>query len=229
MDSLDFFIVSVSLTDLAVQFNETSSNITWGITLVLMFRSVGAFIFGVWSDRFGRKWPFVANCVLFIVLELGTGFCNTYAEFLACRAMFGVVMGGLYGNAVATALEDVPDEARGIMSGIFQAGYPVGYLLATAFARALVNTTASGWRSLFWFSAGPPVLLIIWRLWLPETQTFREREMARPRGGDFTKGFVVAVKDHWLVLVYMVLLMAGFNYMVGIFVSDQERHCSNRL
>ncbi|KAJ5613345.1 sugar transporter family protein [Penicillium lagena] len=212
MESLDFFCVSLLVPELAVEFNQSSSKITWGITLVLMFRSAGAVIFGVWSDRFGRKWPFVTNCGLFIVLELATGFCNTYAEFLACRALFGVAMGGLYGNAVASALEDVPDEARGVLSGFFQAGYPVGYLLTTAFARALVSTTTSGWRSLFWFSAGPPVLLIIWRLWLPETQTFRQREMVSPRGGGFTRDLVSA-KDHWLMLIYMVLLMAGFNYM----------------
>lgn len=52
----------------------------------------------------------------------GTAFCQTYSQFLACRALFGVAMGGLYGNAAAMALEDVPDEARGLMSGILQQG-----------------------------------------------------------------------------------------------------------
>ena len=52
----------------------------------------------------------------------GTGFCQTYSQFLACRALFGVAMGGLYGNAAATALEDLPEEARGLMSGMLQQG-----------------------------------------------------------------------------------------------------------
>lgn len=69
------------------------TSITWGITLVLMLRSVGAVIFGMLSDRFGRKWPFITNCVLFIVLELGTGFVQTYKQFLAVRALFGIAMG----------------------------------------------------------------------------------------------------------------------------------------
>ncbi|KAL6401563.1 sugar transporter family protein [Ilyonectria robusta] len=217
IDAFDFFTVSLTVTPLAKQFNKLNSEITWGITLVLMFRSVGAVIFGVWSDRFGRKWPFIFNNVLFIALELGTGFCNTYGEFLACRALFGVAMGGLYGNAVATALEDCPDAARGVMSGLFQAGYPVGYLLTTAFARALVNTTVHAWRPLFWFSACPPVFLIIWRFYLPETQAYREREIVRQNASAATSGFIhqagQAIKHHWLTLVYMVLLMAGFNFM----------------
>lgn len=184
-----------------------------------MFRSVGAVIFGVLSDRYGRKWPFVANNVLFIVLELSTGFCQTYKQFLAVRALFGIAMGGLYGNIAATALEDCPPEARGIISGMLQQGYAFGYLLVTAFARGLVGTTSHAWRPLFWFGAGPPVLFIIWRLCLPETQAFQGREQVRKSlaggvAGNFLSEGKVALKNHWLLLLYLVLLMTGFNFMV---------------
>lgn len=93
-DSFDFFTVSLTVTQLAQDFNKSNTQITWGITLVLMFRSAGSLIFGLWSDRSGRKWPFIWNNVLFIVLELATGFCKTYNQFLACRALFGIAMGG---------------------------------------------------------------------------------------------------------------------------------------
>ncbi|KAM5370041.1 hypothetical protein ACJZ2D_008724 [Fusarium nematophilum] len=216
-DAFDFFTVGLTVTQLAKQFGKTNSQITWGITLVLMFRSVGSVIFGIWSDRWGRKWPFIFNNVLFIILELGTGFCNTYPQFLACRALFGIAMGGLYGNALATALEDLPDQSRGVMSGLFQAGYPMGYLLCTAFARALVDTTSHGWRPLFWFGAVPPVFIILFRLWLPETRLYQEREVARKSASAKTSGFIhearLAVKHHWLVLAYLVLLLTGFNFM----------------
>jgi SHS family lactate transporter-like MFS transporter len=211
--------VSLTTTDLAETFNTSVTEITWGITLVLMLRSVGAIIFGIAADRYGRKWPFVVNLVLFIVLELGAGFAQTYRQFLACRALFGIAMGGLYGNAAATALEDCPAEARGIVSGLLQQGYAFGYLLTTAFARGLVNTTSHGWRPLYWFGACPPVLIIAFRLCLPETNTFLRRQAMREqvRGGA-AKSFVeegkVALKRHWLLLIYMVLLMAGFNFMV---------------
>ncbi|KAL5356767.1 major facilitator superfamily domain-containing protein [Aspergillus floccosus] len=217
-DAFDFFTVSLTTTELAEEFDKSVTDITWGITLVLMLRSVGAITFGIASDRWGRKWPFVVNNILFIVLELGTGFCNTYKQFLACRALFGVAMGGLYGNAAATALEDCPMEARGIVSGLLQQGYAFGYLLATAFARGLVNTTSHGWRPLYWFAACPPVLIILFRLCLPETQAFRERQATREevRGGvtgTFLTEGKVALKRHWVLLIYLVLLMAGFNFM----------------
>jgi MFS transporter, SHS family, lactate transporter len=216
-DAFDFFTVSLTVTPLALAFGKTNTDITWGITLVLMLRSVGAITFGIASDRWGRKWPFIFNNVLFIVLELGTGFCQTYEQFLAVRALFGIAMGGLYGNAAATALEDCPAEARGIISGMLQQGYAFGYLLATAFTRGLVDTTSHGWRPFFWFAACPPVLIIIFRFFLPETQSFRDRVAARKAqgtvAGTFVKEGKVALRRHWLLLIYLVLLMAGFNFM----------------
>ena len=126
-------------------------------------------------------------------------------------------MGGLYGNAAATALEDCPEAARGIVSGMLQQGYAFGYLLATVFARGLVNTTSHGWRPLFWFGAAPPVLIILFRLCLPETKAFRDRAAVRQAKGGVEKTFLregsVALRRHWLLLIYLVLLMAGFNFM----------------
>ncbi|ORY59772.1 major facilitator superfamily domain-containing protein [Pseudomassariella vexata] len=215
--AFDFFTVSLTVSELAETFDKSNTDITWGITLVLMFRSVGSVLFGIAADRYGRKWPFIVNNILFIILELGTGFCQTYGQFLACRALFGIAMGGLYGNAAATALEDLPVESRGLMSGILQQGYAFGYLLATAFARALVDTTSHGWRPLFWFGACPPVLIILFRLMLPETKTYNHHQEVRKAQGSIGKTFLkegkVALKRHWILLTYLVLLMAGFNFM----------------
>lgn len=224
--------MSLTVIPLSEEFGKSHTDITWGITLVLMLRSVGSITFGIASDRYGRKWPFVVNNVLFIVLELATGFCQTYDQFLAVRALFGIAMGGLYGNAAATALEDCPEEARGILSGMLQQGYAFGYLLATAFARALVNTTPHGWRPFFWFGACPPVLIIIFRLCLPETRSYRERVEARKASGNITSTFItegkVALKRHWMLLIYMVLLMAGFNFMVLPLRNFLLRHPNDR-
>lgn len=69
-DAFDFFTVSLTVSDLAKDFGKSKTDITWGITLVLMFRSVGSILFGIASDRYGRRWPFIVNNLLFIVLEL---------------------------------------------------------------------------------------------------------------------------------------------------------------
>ena len=81
-------------TELAKSFGKTATQISVGVTLVLMFRPLGAGIFGAAADRFGRKWPFIVNAALLIIFELATGFCQTYSQFLVVRAMFGLAMGG---------------------------------------------------------------------------------------------------------------------------------------
>lgn len=68
------------------------------ITLTLLFRPLGAIIFGLLSDRFGRKWPLIANLLACAVLSLGTGFANDYGAFLAVRCLFGIAMGGIWGQ-----------------------------------------------------------------------------------------------------------------------------------
>ncbi|KAK9374216.1 major facilitator superfamily domain-containing protein [Lipomyces chichibuensis] len=214
-DAFDFFTVSLTVSDIATSLGRTVTEITWGITLVLMLRSVGAIVFGIAADKFGRKWPFIVNCLVFIALELGTGFVQTYRQFLAVRSLFGIAMGGIYGNCAATALEDCPVEARGIISGILQQGYALGYLLAVVFNRAITYNSPHGWRALFWFGACPPVLIIALRLMLPETDAYlaqRHLERISPSTA-FLQMAKWSLKKYWHVMIYMVILMAGFNFM----------------
>lgn len=147
-DAFDFFTVSICVTEIAAEFNTTNSAVSWGITITLMLRSVGALVFGSLSDRYGRKWIMIVNLGLFIVLELASGFAQTLPQFLGVRALYGIAMGGLYGPAAATALEDLPYDARGLLSGLYQQGYAVGNLLSAVFYRAvgplLCETTVSG-------------------------------------------------------------------------------------
>lgn len=214
-DAFDFFSVSLTATLIAKSLDRPVHDITWGITLVLMLRSVGAVIFGLAGDKWGRKWPFIANCLLFVALELGTGFVQTYQQFLGVRALFGIAMGGIYGNCAATALEDCPMEARGIISGLLQQGYAFGYLLCVVFHRAITFNTSHGWRALFWFGACPPVLIIIARALLPETDTFLAQKHLQKEtpGLSFAKQGKKAMKEYWLMFIYLVLFMSGMNFM----------------
>ncbi|KAI1343896.1 carboxylic acid transporter [Xylariaceae sp. FL0016] len=225
-DAFDFFTVSLCVTEIAAAFDTTNAAVSWGITITLMLRSVGALVFGALADRYGRKWTMITNLFLFIVFELASGFAQDLSQFLGVRALYGIAMGGLFGPAAATALEDLPYDARGLLSGLYQQGYAAGYLLAAVFYRALVPTTPHGWRSLFWFGAGPPVFIIAFRWWLPETNAFQvmraERETAllqRQETGNVTSTGAKAwlsdvwtgIRQNWFLFIYMIVLMTGFN------------------
>lgn len=219
-DAYDFFSVSLNAVQLASDFDKSVKDITWGITVVLMLRSVGGFVFGYLGDRYGRKWPLILNLSFVCVLEIGTGFIKTYQQFLGVRAVFGIMLGGVYGNAAATALDDCPTEARGFISGFLQQGYAFGYLLAVIFKRAIADNTSKGWRAMFWFGSGVCFLIILARALLPETKAFqRQKEIERYNleHGIYQMPFKVKAKKalnvYWLMIIYMVLLMAGFNFM----------------
>ncbi|GMM37727.1 Jen1 protein [Saccharomycopsis crataegensis] len=228
IDSMDFFCVSASATAIAESLNVSVTDITWGITLVLMLRSVGAFLFGIIGDNYGRKWTLITCLAAFVVLEIGTGFVQTYEQFLAVRAIFGIFMGACWSLAASTAMEDAPLISRGFLSGLFLPGYNLGYIFAVIFWRAFEFTPHS-WRALFWFSAAPPFLVILWRLPFPEMkffkeyqQTILEKNLNSPEAARTdnaivhffkTNKLLKFFKDDWLLFVYLIFLMAGFNFM----------------
>jgi MFS transporter, SHS family, lactate transporter len=169
------------------------------------------------SDRLGRKWPLVVNLILVSILELGAGFVQTFRQFLALRSLFGIGMGGIWGLAAATALENLPVEARGIASGVLQQGYAVGYLLAAVINLTLVPDTKSSWRSLFWTASGLSLFSAAVRAALPESPYFLKAKAIEAAKGTttstktkiFIKETKVMLKKHWLLCIYAVLLMTG--------------------
>jgi len=210
-----------------------------------MLRPIGATVFGIAGDRYGRKWPLVANVILFSIVELSTGFVQTYAQFIGVRCLFGFFMGGIVGNASATAIEDAPLEARGILSGLFLCGYGTGFLLATLFNLAFENTP-HGWRSLFWFAAGPAILIALFRAILPETEAFKHSHKIRNKGiaihthqsatAAFINAMGPAFREYWLMLLYLILFCSATNFLshgsldlYPTFLSDQLQFSKLRV
>ena len=126
-------------------------------------------------------------------------------------------MGGVWGLASATALENLPVEARGFGSGVLQQGYACGYLFAAVMNLRLVPETSTTWRTLFWAAAGISAFAAFIRALVPESEVFlRARAQQRESGattGKKTRVFIhqtgVMLRKHWLLCVYAVLLMTG--------------------
>ncbi|KAL4249051.1 major facilitator superfamily protein [Abortiporus biennis] len=220
-DAVDFFSVSLSVDNLRKQFGKDTHTITTAITLTLLLRSAGAVIFGILSDRYGRKWPLIWNMLMVAVLELGSGFVNNYTAFLGVRAIFGIAMGGIWGLAASTALENLPVETRGLASGVLQQGYAVGYLIAAVVNLKLVPAVSVSWRALFWTASGMSFFAAFIRLLLPESEIFIRAKKAQLESGHSTKNRTKIflhetkemLKQHWLLCIYAVLLMTGFNFL----------------
>src|SRR5438045_4598576 len=158
LDALDFFLLTFVLGPIAHNFGRTIEQVTFAITLTLMMRPVGAFIFGWLGDRFGRRIPLMIDIVFYSVIELLTAFAPNFGTFLLLRALFGIGMGGEWGLGASLAMESLPTRTRGLFSGILQQGYAFGYLLAAVVY--WIVFLLFGCRGLFVAGAIPALLVI---------------------------------------------------------------------
>src|SRR5712664_205158 len=159
LDAFDFFLVVVTLTAIAKEFHRTDKEIALSLALTLGFRPVGAFIFGLLADRYGRRLPLMLDLVFYSVVEVLSGLAPNYATFMVFRALFGIGMGGQWGVGASLTMEKVPPRFRGVLSGLLQEGYAAGYLLAAACYFFIFPRW--GWRPMF-FLGGFPVLLAVY-------------------------------------------------------------------
>src|SRR5260370_28587481 len=130
LDALDFFLVTFVLVPLGHDFGQPIPKVAFAITLTLMMRPVGAFIFGLLGDKFGRRIPLMGDIIFYSVMELLTAFAPHFTVFFILRALFGIGMGGEWCLGASLAMESLPTQARVLFSGILQQGYAFGYLLA---------------------------------------------------------------------------------------------------
>ena len=208
LDALDFFLVTFVLVPIGHDFGQTIPKVAFAITLTLMMRPLGAFIFGLLGDKFGRRIPLMADIIFYSVMELLTAFAPSFTVFLVLRALFGIGMGGEWGLGASLAMESLPTQTRGLFSGILQQGYAAGYLLA-----ALVYWIVFphfGWRGLFVAGALPAFLVIYIRARVPESPVWQRNRVRseRPR-----IKMSIFIRQHGALFVYAALLMTAFNYM----------------
>ena len=204
LDAFDFFLVVFSLTAIGQTFGQDDKHVTYALFATLALRPIGAFFFGGIADRYGRRIPLAANLVLFAVVELMTGFAHSFVQFLIIRAIFGVVMGGQWGVGVSLAMEKVPLRLRGVLSGLLQQGYAIGFLLAAAAYYTLFDK--HGWRPLFLIGALPALLVAVFVM----TKVKESQAWLAERHSTFA-GIGRTMATHWKLFVYFTVFMMAMH------------------
>ncbi|HEY6447579.1 MAG TPA: MFS transporter [Acidobacteriaceae bacterium] len=218
LDAFDYFILVFCLSAVAADFRVQRSEVAAALSITLIFRPVGAFLFGVMADRFGRRPTLMLNIACYSVLELSCAFAGSMHTLWVLRALFGIAMGGEWGVGAALAFETLEKENRGFFSGLLQEGYAVGYLVAAA-AYALLFPWFShfswhghdfGWRGMFLIGAAPALLVFYIGMKVEESPAWKEGRSLEartlPRMGLFHSLLQFAP-----TFVFLVLLMTGFN------------------
>jgi SHS family lactate transporter-like MFS transporter len=230
LDAFDFFLLTFVIVPMAHDFGTSVADLGYAITITLGMRPVGAFIFGLLGDRFGRRIPLMIDIIFYSLMELLTAFSPNYTWLLIFRALYGIGMGGEWGLGASLAMESLPVDMRGLFSGILQQGYMFGYLFA-ALVYGIVFPVF-GWRALFVVGALPALLVIYIRAKVPESPVWLRQRSIRQRtdspgrtiassaGGasataaqNFWASLGEILKRHWLLFIYVILLMTAFNAM----------------
>jgi len=204
LDAFDFFLVVYALTAIAQEFHRSDKEIAFSITLTLAFRPVGAFIFGLLADRYGRRIPLMIDLVFYSVVEVATGFAHSFTSFLVLRALFGIGMGGEWGVGASLAMEKVPPRLRGSLSGILQQGYALGNLLASGCFFFVFPRW--GWRPMFFIGGLPALLGLFVRFKVKESEVWRKTR--HPNWSDLGR----AILSNWKLFLYLTLLMMMMNF-----------------
>src|SRR5437588_1928960 len=205
LDAFDFFILVFCVNALARQFQAAVSTITWAISLTLLMRPLGAFLFGMMADRFGRRPTLMLDIIAYSVFELASAFAPSLKVFLVTRALFGIAMGGEWGVGAALTFETLPSEGRGFFSGLLQEGYVVGYLMAALVYGTLFPIV--GWRGMFVIGALPAFLVIYIRTKVDESPAWLQGRVSRKAESHLGKDILT----HLGSFLFLVVLMFAFN------------------
>jgi SHS family lactate transporter-like MFS transporter len=205
LDAFDFFILVFCVNALATQFQTKVSAISEAIFLTLAMRPVGAFLFGMMADRFGRRPTLMLDIIAYSVFELASAFAPSLKVFLITRALFGIAMGGEWGVGAALTFETLPAEGRGFFSGLLQEGYVVGYLFAALVYGTLFPIV--GWRGMFVVGTLPAFLVIYIRKNVEESPAWIQGR-TKPKSQTAVGR---SIATYWGSFLFLVILMFGFN------------------
>jgi MFS transporter, SHS family, lactate transporter len=209
LDAFDFFLLTFLLKDIAKEFGVEVSAVAYALFLTLAMRFVGAFIFGRIGDRWGRKPALMLDILAYSIIGALAAFSPNLTIFLILRALFGVAMGGEWGLGSSLAMESIPPQARGTVSGILQCGYPSGFLLAGIVYGLLYGRTFGdytfGWRAMFLLSVLPAFVVLFIRTSVHESPAFvASQAHDKPH-------LWATITEHKGLVLYMVVLMMAFN------------------
>src|SRR6266568_2030662 len=205
LDAFDFFLVVMTLTAIAKDFGKPDAAIALSLTLTLAFRPVGAFIFGLLADRYGRRIPLMLDLVFYSVVEVLSGLAPNYTTFLVLRALFGIGMGGEWGVGASLAMEKVPPRWRGVLSGVLQEGYAVGYLLAACCYFFVFPRW--GWRAMFFIGGLPALLALFVRFRVKESAVWEKSKTES--WSHLGRG----IASQWRLFLYLTALMMMMNFV----------------
>jgi MFS transporter, SHS family, lactate transporter len=197
LDAFDFTAFLLIMVPIAKEFKVPLTSVTIIFTITLWMRLIGATASGWLADRLGRKKPLMISIAWFSTCNFIAGFSPNFWFLLLFRALLGIGMGAEWPAGAALAMEQWPQRSRGVMSGVLQGSWGLGFLLSSACYWLLFDRF--GWRGMLWVGIAPALAIIYVRFFVKEPEVWLEnkrlqhqakREVKVPLTKIFKRGIV---------------------------------------
>ncbi|WP_211653149.1 MFS transporter [Planococcus alpniumensis] len=214
-DAMDVGILAFIIAALHEDWGLTSQQMGWigGVNSIGM--AVGAFVFGIYADRIGRKKIFIITLLLFSLASGISAFTTTLAAFLILRFFVGMGLGGELPVASTLVSESVPAKDRGRVVVLLESFWAAGWLLAAIISYFIIP--AYGWRVALLLTALPAFYALYLRLNLPDSPQFTAKK-------DVLRSVSTNIREVWsktyrrpTMMLWIVWFTVVFSYY-GMFL-----------
>jgi MFS family permease len=173
-----------TLMALGVPKDEVNAHIGWIMCVFLIGWGAGGIIFGRLADRFGRSNVLVLTMALYGAGTAACAACSTVPQFVACRVVASLGVGGEWAAGASLLAEVAPDRFRPLLGALMYTASPVAQVFVSLVTRHLVHgrfadDPANGWRWAFLLGLLPAVLSFGLRLFVAEPARWREAGQRR--------------------------------------------------
>jgi SHS family lactate transporter-like MFS transporter len=227
LDAFDFTIFLLIMVPIAESFHVPLIEVTAVFTITLWLRLAGAVGSGWLADRIGRKTPLMISILWYSVCNLLAGLAPSFALLFLFRALLGIGMGAEWPAGAALAMESWPARSRGLMSGVLQGSWSIGFLLSSLAYGLLYDTI--GWRGLLILGV-LPALTVVWiRIYVKEPKVWVEnRRIQREQRQEFRAPLVDIFRPRLLGNTIMACLWMASGFVIyysvyGMFATHLQK------
>jgi SHS family lactate transporter-like MFS transporter len=203
-DAFDFFVLTFVVAQVAHDFGVSVPAVALTISASLWTRPIGAIVFGLMADRWGRRLLLMINIFFYSTVAFLCGLAPNYLVFFGLRLVYGIGMGGNWGVGASLVMESVPVRLRGLLSGFLQMGYTCGYFLAAVVYYLVFPRW--GWRIMFFVGGVPSLLALFVFAKVKETAAWKESRTDWPT-------YRSAIGASLRLLAYLVVLMTAMAFV----------------
>lgn len=214
-DAMDVGILAFVIAALNVDWGLTTNQMGWIGSVNSIGMAVGAFVFGIYADRVGRKKIFIITLLLFSIASGISAFATTLAAFMILRFFVGMGLGGELPVASTLVAESVPARERGRVIVLLESFWAAGWLVAAVISYFIIPSF--GWRVALLLTALPAFYALYLRINLPDSPQFTAKK-------DVMRSVSTNIKDVWskkyrrpTLMLWIVWFTVVFSYY-GMFL-----------